>query len=487
LRKQKPSSAPPLTDDERERLDLITAELRRRTAQADSYERECAFIESLMIEDKVSGGLIPFALWPFQREFLESLRSQSSVFVLKARQLGITWLCLAHLLYLGYTGGHRLFLIASQSGSDAIDALHRLRIMYNSIENPSVGLTVDNTEQIALANGSRFESMMATKRAGRGKAAYATFADEFAFFSYPDEQMAALGAASQRMYVATTGNGPSDLANTMWEQGQRDEGKFKCVFYPWHAHPDRDAAWYAENVTQAPNQSLAEREYAATPEDAFRMPSGNYFRAFTTTGEQANVREFGLVTSWPVSLGVDFGFVHPFCVVVQTSPSGQPFVVAEYGPEEITSPEFAAGIQRTLSELQAEEDVELVLPLGPMYCDPAGKARNMQTSQSEFDVMVRAGFRPHGKPSGVRDGCDLMMIAIAHAEIPLVVHPRCVKLIRALSQMPPDPKQPDVYLQKHPTLSHPLDALRYWFVNNRGHRGEFTAPEPGRRRIERIF
>lgn len=172
---------------------------------------ELAFIESLSIEDKVSGGLIPFTLWPFQREAVGTLNAEDRVFVLKARQLGLTWLVLAHLLYMGTFWGNRLFLIASQSGSDAIDALHRIRIMYLSLADPPVSLVVDNTEQIVLSNGSRFESMKATKRARRSKAAYAGFADEFAFWEWPDEQLNALDSACERLYAVTTGNGPGDL------------------------------------------------------------------------------------------------------------------------------------------------------------------------------------------------------------------------------------------------------------------------------------
>jgi hypothetical protein len=452
-------------------------------SRADSLDCELAFIQGLRIEDKVSGGLVPFLLWDFQKDLIGRLRENDRVFILKSRQLGATWSVLAHLLYQGMAGGNRLFLIASQSGSDAIDALHRLRILYNSIPNPAVALVTDNTEQIALANGSRFESMMATKRAGRGKAAYATFADEFAYFTYPKEMLAALDSASQRLYAVTTGAGPEDLANAIWDQAIRGVGRWHPVFYPWNVHPDRDEDWYKANVTESPAPDIARREYASTPEEAFAAPSGNYFSRFS---RDRNVAEFKITASWPASYGIDFGFVHPFCVFVQVAPSGQAFVFGEYAPEEVPSPEFAQGILRYQQELFAAEGVTMKLPMGLAYCDPAGNARNMQTSKSEYDVMRAAGFRPHGQQSSVRDGCDLLMNAIASEVTPLVVHPRCVKLIRALTQMPPDKAQPDIYLQKHPVFSHPLDALRYWLTNNR-HHGEFVPPPPMRRRAERVF
>ena len=59
------------------------------------------FIESLSIEDKDSGKLVPFVLWPAQRKALTMMVRERRLFFLKARQLGATWLVLAVLLYWG--------------------------------------------------------------------------------------------------------------------------------------------------------------------------------------------------------------------------------------------------------------------------------------------------------------------------------------------------------------------------------------------------
>ena len=47
----------------------------------------------------------------------------------------------------------------------------------------------------------------------------------------------------------------------------------------WSAHPGRvtDPDWYRANVEEAPEPRLAQREYAATPEQAFASPSGCFF------------------------------------------------------------------------------------------------------------------------------------------------------------------------------------------------------------------
>ena len=439
---------------------------------------EVTFIGALRIEDKVSGGLIPFELWDCQIDLLDRLRDEPRLFALKSRQLGITWTVLAHLLYLASFWGNRLFLIASQTGDDAIDALHRLRILHGSV--PEVwrqGLLKDNTEQIAFANGSRFESVKATKRAGRSKAPYAALADEFAFWDWPDEQLASLEAGAQRLYAVTTGNGPGDLAETIWRQAEQGLGRWRTVFYPWSAHPQRAAEpdWYRLNVTEAPEPRLAMREYAATPRDAFAAPEGVFFERWG----QRNESERGPERNWPTVRAVDFGRRHPACLWIQSSPAGQPLVVAEFAPAAreasaaMTTQEFVAAIKRI--------DGQLGLFSAPAvtYCDPAGKAAEAQTGQSQFEVFQRAGLVPVGEASGIRDGCVRLFDAIADPELPLQVSARCPWLLEALRGVRPDKHRPDLYDQRESSpYQHVLDALRYWAVNRRAAAPAYELPEP---------
>lgn len=447
------TSSTPLSSKRRRAL---LEESRRRKALAGAPD-ELAFIESLSIEDKVTGGLIPFELWDFQRDFLGELNSWERLFGLKSRQLGITWEVLSHMLYNAEYWGDRLFLIASQSGDDAKDALHRVRILHNSLDNPPVALVKDNTEELVFSNGSRFESMKATKRAGRSKAAYMGFADEFAFWDWPEEQLAAFDAACQWLYGATTGNGPGDIAQTIWTHSQTGIGRWHGVFYPWHVHPGRDAEWYRINVTESPEPRLARREYATTPEDAFESPGGRYFERFT---RERNVRKVTAQPSWKTWRGVDFGFRHPACLWVQKAPSGQLFVIGEYAPENITTEEYRDGIVAMDARLG-------VTPLAS-YCDPAGKAANVQTAESEFEVLKRARLNPKGKPSGIRDGCMRIMNLLADPDLPLVVSEDCPQLIRCLTQVKPDKSKPELYDQREDSpYQHLLDALRYLLVNVR--------------------
>ena len=65
-------------------------------------EHPAYFIENYcQIEDKDTPGVaVPFALWDGQREALQELAAHKLNIILKARQLGITWLVLAYAVHL---------------------------------------------------------------------------------------------------------------------------------------------------------------------------------------------------------------------------------------------------------------------------------------------------------------------------------------------------------------------------------------------------
>ena len=162
--------------------------------------------------------------------------------------------------------------------------------------------------------------------------------------------------------------------------------------------------------------------------------------------------------NWPTVRAVDFGYHHPACVWFQLSPEGQPFVVAELVPADLTTEEFARAI------LSREAAWHLAMAPQATYGDPAGRSTNVQTAESEVEVLRRLGLGFTSKPSGVRDGCVRIMDMLADAALPLVVSTACPWTIEALSCVAPDKHRPDVYDETSP-YTHVLDALRYWAVN----------------------
>lgn len=476
----KPSLATQARIEARRRLakggdSLVVAVLRR------DKPRLAEFLQACSIEDKETGALIPFILWRAQLEIVAEFQAAidsgdwSAVerkIILKARQLGLTWLILGILLYLGTFWGHRLFLVVSQSGDDSQSAMQRLNLMRDSLpECWRQPIVRDNTTEIAFANGSRYEAGKATKRYGRSKAAFAALLDEVAFWEWPEEQMAALWAACKIMIVVTTSDGPGDYVHKIWQNAGAGKGRWRRTFLPWTACPNRDAEWYRLNVLEAEEPRRALREFAATPEEAFSAPEGVFFERFL---RERNTDDISPVSGWRTERAVDFGYRHPACVWIQTAPSGQPFVVAELVPSDTTTDEFAAAIKRV--------DVALGVRPHVTYCDPAGNAANVQTAKSEVETLREYGLNPISRASSIRDGCVRIMSALADQALPLVVSRSCPWLIEALSTVRPDKHRPDLY-DEGSDYTHVLDALRYWAVNNAVASAPQSSKVTGGRRI----
>lgn len=430
------------------------------------------FVSACLIVEKETGALIPFALWPLQREALTVILREDKLVMPKGRQVGVTHLELAAMLWAGSQHGHRLFPIARQSQEYAQDAITRLIILagYDPNSTPPdmrvlpespmpeawrPKIVAKTAMSLTLSNGSHYRALTATQQIGRGLAAYWGLADEAAFWPWPSQQVAAMEAGCARLHVVSTGAGEGDFFHALYQQAVDGKGDYFPLFVPSTADIRRDDEWYRRAVDEAADENLARREHARTAEDAFRAPEGVYFSRFT---RERNVMAAKPQASWKTWRGADFGYRHPACLWAQLAPTGQPFIVGELAPESLTTDEFRDAIlamDKTLGVHPRES-----------YCDPAGKAVNVQTAESEFEILRRGGLRPKGKPSSVRDGCVRIMNALSDKQLPLIVSDSCPELIRCLTQVKPDKSRPDLYDQREDSpYQHLLDALRYIFVN----------------------
>ena len=431
------------------------------------------FVRHCLIVDKASGELIPFEPWPAQEEALEMIERTDKLVVPKGRQVGITWLELAAMLWAGTFFGHRLFPIARQSDEYAREAIARLLILagYDPTSEPGnlrllpesplpklwrPKISGKTRRELRLANGSSYRALTATQPIARGLAAYWGLADEYAFWPWPARQLQAMESGCSRLHIVSTGNGSDDAFAALYENAKAGRGAYQTLFIPSDADPRRNEEWYRLNVTEAADPDSARREHARSVQDAFRSAEGVFFKKFSF---ERNVAEVEIVDNWESYRAIDFGLRHAACLWAQRSSQGQLFIVDELLTCDLSTAEFAEAIKAH------EAPFNLIEPSLVSYCDPAGKAANTQTTKTEFDVFAVAGLRPYGKNSGVRDGCVQIMNLLAAEEQPLVIASRCEGLIRALSQIKPHRANHEIYDKDHELFSHPLDALRYLLVS----------------------
>jgi hypothetical protein len=224
----------------------------------------------------------PFDLWSSQIRTLRRMACASRLVILKARQLGLSWLALAYALWLMTFRAPSTVLLFSLKEAEAVELLGRLKGMYARLPYwLRARVTVqDSGTRFELSTGSR--ALAFSTKGGRSYTGSLAIVDEADFI--PD-----LGQFLNAVKPTVDGGGQLFLISTSDKRrpvspfknlfrAANDAstaggaGAYEAIFLPWQARPDRDAAWYArtkaEMFAQRGTDDDFYAEYPATPEEA---------------------------------------------------------------------------------------------------------------------------------------------------------------------------------------------------------------------------
>lgn len=259
---------------------------RHRHGVANSRNSLEHFIESaVQIESPEEGGWIAFGLWEGQREVARQMQGSRRLVVLKARQLGLTWLALAHALWRMVMHPPATVLLFSLREVEAQELLRRLVEMHGRLpRHLQVGAHKrggrGNGTQWRLANGSKAVAFPTS--GGRSWTGTLAIVDEADFI--PD-----LGRFLNAVKPTIDGGGQLQLISTadktqplstfkqIYRAARREEMAYRAVFLPWWVRPERDQEWYAAVAAEMRAQRGSDddllQEYPATEEEALRVRS----------------------------------------------------------------------------------------------------------------------------------------------------------------------------------------------------------------------
>jgi hypothetical protein len=263
-------------------------------------EREAALSHPAVLLDRVlcidqkTGERFAFQLsdpeagWYWQRRVLDKWITHPLSMVLKARQIGITWLAAGYALWkLLVLPGTRA-LIVSINEDEAIKVVNRLYDMFESlpghlrfdaeISKPTRGARPTTLIEFSFPDGriSSVVGLPSTRRAGHGETATIVLLDEYARHEYAQASWKALFPTVDnggQLVVISTANGVSNelsgegnFFHHLWvnQESYGIDGQFLA----WDLHPDRDEDWYATHARALPSADRAE-QFPRTPEDAF--------------------------------------------------------------------------------------------------------------------------------------------------------------------------------------------------------------------------
>lgn len=477
-------------------MGLDVEQLRLLAAEATTEE----WIEGLVyIEDRDSGTPIPFRLWPAQREALRDIEQHRLVIILKARQMGLTWLALAYAVRRMVQRPGYWVTALSRGGNEARELARRVAFIVRHLpgwlvkrghaEAPLLGWDA-TTERVIIehpgAEPAVFQSLPASQDAGRTFTSSLVILDEWAYQEYAREIWSAAyptinrpGGQGQVIGISTGRTGT--LFEEIWRGAVTGANGFHPIFLPWWSDPRRTPEWYEQVKRDLPTAYRA--EYPSTPEEAWTAGEGAAFPEWSAAIHAALPADWYPPAGWKIVRAYDPGWVRACCKWYAIDPDGNAVCYREYYPSQVPDDQQAAEIRRLSRDPKGNpEDIAYTV------ADPSAWGKSRSTGESTAEIFAR-----HGIPMRQADNDRIGGWRRLHQwlrpekdEETGEVRPRlrftqaCRHSIRAYATVPCDEHRPDD-VAEHPD-DHLLDCDRY-FVMSRPHPP--LTPEERRKRERR--
>jgi len=222
------------------------------------YSSALYFIENYgLIYDATDRAWLPFRLWPAQVSTLKTIQDNRLVCILKARQLGLTWLVIGFALWLMLFCPAATVLLFSRRDDEATDLLKtRLRGMYDHLPGwlKVRSIRVDNDHEWALSNDSRALAFPTT--AGDSYSATLAIVDEADLVPDLEKMMKAVKPtidADGRMILLSRADKsrPESLFKKIYASAKARKTEWQAVFLPWDSRPERNRDWYEKQKKES--------------------------------------------------------------------------------------------------------------------------------------------------------------------------------------------------------------------------------------------
>ena len=245
--------------------------------------------EYCWIEDKETSEAIPFKLWDSQKNILHNFLTSYRLIILKARQLGLTWLCAAYALWLCITKPLQLVVVISAKEDWAIEFLDRVKFilqrmptwLYPPIEKQT-GLILSFRHQDGTV--SEIKSLPTTPEGAQSKTPTLLILDETARNRYIRQIWAAskpgIDVAKGRIILIS--NSIKDGVGWGWtrdifSRSIKGLNDFNRIFMPWWDRPDRPKDFKARQLQEGMDPEDFSQHYPETEQEAISAITGSYF------------------------------------------------------------------------------------------------------------------------------------------------------------------------------------------------------------------
>lgn len=201
----------------------------------------------------VDHGLIPIAMYDYQKEIAQAITHNRRVTVNTSRQAGKTTTAVAVILHYVLFNDHKTVALLANKGDSAREILDRIKIAYEALPKwMQQGVVEWNKGSVEFENGCKILAAATSSSAIRGKSISFLYIDETAFVENWDEFFASVfptisSGNTTKILFTSTPNGLNHFYKTC-EGAKEEKNGYIYVEVPWWKVPGRNKKWKDETL-----------------------------------------------------------------------------------------------------------------------------------------------------------------------------------------------------------------------------------------------
>jgi len=221
------------------------------------------FIQTYVRIVSLDEGLIPFKMYPFQKEMVGTFHKNRFTICKLPRQSGKSTTMISYLLHYSLFNPNVNIAILANKAATARDLLGRLQLAYEHLPKwLQQGVMSWNKGSLELENGSKILASSTSASAVRGGSYNIIFLDEFAyvpsnvaeqFFSsvYPTIS----SGKSTKVMIVSTPHG-MNMFYKLWTDAEEQRNSYIPIEVHWSEVPGRDEKWRKETIANTSEQQF---------------------------------------------------------------------------------------------------------------------------------------------------------------------------------------------------------------------------------------
>jgi len=226
-------------------------------------ENPIYFIKNYIKIVSLDEGLVPFEMYDFQEDIIDTIHNDRFTICKMPRQSGKSTTMVSYILhYILFNNNMNVAILANKAAT-ARDILGRLQLAYENLPKwLQQGVVSWNKGSVDLENGSRVVASSTSSSAVRGGSYNMIFLDEFAFvptnvaedfFSsvYPTIS----SGKSTKVIIVSTPNG-MNLFYKLWVDAENKRNSYNIIDVHWSQVPGRDEVWRTETIANTSEEQF---------------------------------------------------------------------------------------------------------------------------------------------------------------------------------------------------------------------------------------